>query len=327
MLATRWDAVAVELPPSLERAVDQGLDQLPKISVVVYRGLPEFLDPENQHLWYVPVDPCDGIIEALRVARGERTPTHFIDAEVEEFQARPVTIPDPHALHGLGLETWCQAVEPWLTLQERTEQDDIRERHMAARLRAIESDAGPDGKVLFLCGLAHWSGVRRHLDDGTDQLHDEEGPAPDQVTVTTVSPTSLPHVIGETPHTAWHWEQHRGGIVLEDFDPVFGLKDLLTEARGHYEAAFPDSLERATPRALQTMLSYTRKLSVRSRRLIPIHGPWRPRPRDASATTSRSASCVAPAAIHRTARSNISNPQKTNSRTPRPRNRLSRWPT
>lgn len=269
MLATRWDAVAVELPPSLERAVDQGLDQLPKISVVVYRGLPEFLDPENQHLWYVPVDPCDGIIEALRVARGERTPTHFIDAEVEEFQARPVTIPDPHALHGLGLETWCQAVEPWLTLQERTEQDDIRERHMAARLRAIESDAGPDGKVLFLCGLAHWSGVRRHLDDGTDQLHDEEGPAPDQVTVTTVSPTSLPHVIGETPHTAWHWEQHRGGIVLEDFDPVFGLKDLLTEARGHYEAAFPDSLERATPRALQTMLSYTRKLSVRSRRLIP----------------------------------------------------------
>ena len=103
MLATRWDAVAVELPPSLERAVDQGLDQLPKISVVVYRGLPEFLDPENQHLWYVPVDPCDGIIEALRVARGERTPTHFIDAEVEEFQARPVTIPDPHALHGLGL--------------------------------------------------------------------------------------------------------------------------------------------------------------------------------------------------------------------------------
>lgn len=269
MLATRWDAIAVELPPSLESAVHQGLDLLPKISVVVYRGVPEFLDPEGLHLWYVPIDPCDGIVETLRVARGERTPVHFVDAEVDDFRARPVTISDPHALHGLGLETWYQAVQPWLTLQERTDQDEIRERHMAARLQAIQDACGPDGRVLFVCGLAHWEGVRRHLDEGTGRLHDSEGPTADQVTVTTVSPASLPHVLGETPHTAWRWEEHRAGIALEDFDAVFGLKDLLMEARAHYEAAFPDALERATPRALETMLSYTRKMCVRRRRLIP----------------------------------------------------------
>ena len=269
LLAQPWDAVAVELPPSLARSVYEALDKLPQISVVVYRDIPGFLDPEDQHLWYVPIDPCDGIVEALRITRGERTPTFFIDAEVDEFRARPVTIPDPHALHGLGLDTWYEAVQPWLTLVERTEQDDIRERHMAARLSALSQELGPDAQILVLCGLAHWAGIKRHLEDETGVLHDEERTEPEQVEVSVVNPESLPHIIGEMPHITWQWEQHRNSIALDDFDSVFGLKDLLTSAREHYAVEFPAALEKPTLRALSTMLSFTRKLAVRERRLIP----------------------------------------------------------
>ena len=57
-----------------EAAVQRTIDQLPEIGVVVYRDVPEFLDPGDRRVWYVVGDPCDGIIEALRVARGARTP-------------------------------------------------------------------------------------------------------------------------------------------------------------------------------------------------------------------------------------------------------------
>lgn len=275
MLEERWDAIAIELPPSIEAAVQRTIDLLPEIGVVVYREVPEFLDPGDRRVWYVVGDPCDGIIEALRVARGERTPVHWVDAEVSEFVDRTLPIPDCHAVHGLGVELWYDAIQPWLShaaQQEdggRTYQDDIRERHMAARLAAISEDVGPDGRILFLCGAAHWEGVRTHLEEGTGCLHDEAGPAPSEISVTTLHPSSLPLLLGETPHTTWRWEQHRGGIALEDYDQTFGLKDLLQEAREHYELAYPDALEKATPQSLQSLLSFARKLCVRGRRLIP----------------------------------------------------------
>ena len=59
LLDQRYEVLAVELPTSLERGVFIALDDLPKISVVIYRERPAFLDPDDQHVWYVPIDPCD----------------------------------------------------------------------------------------------------------------------------------------------------------------------------------------------------------------------------------------------------------------------------
>jgi len=276
MLDELWDAIAVELPESISGAVNQAIDMLPEIGVVVYREVPEFLDPDDRRVWYVVGDPCDGIIEAIRVARGERTPVHWVDADLGEFVDRRVQIPDCHAVHGLGVELWYDAIQPWLSeaaSQEgrsaRTPHDGLREEHMAKRLADLSETLGPDRRILFLCGVGHWEGVRRHLEGGTGRLHDASGPEPDQISVTPLHAASLPMLLGETPHTTWLWEQHRAGIALDDYDQTFGLKDLLQDARAHYELAYPDALEKATPQALRVMLSFIRKLCVRRRRLIP----------------------------------------------------------
>jgi hypothetical protein len=119
LLAQRYAAIAVELPPSVRAAMMDAVSRLPVVSVVLYREVPEFLDPADRHLWYVPADPCDGVVEALRIAEGERTPVHFVDAEVPGYRPAPLTLPDAHAVHGLGLEAWYAAVLPLVVLHAR----------------------------------------------------------------------------------------------------------------------------------------------------------------------------------------------------------------
>src|SRR5262245_21906620 len=102
MLSKRHAALAVELPPSLRPAVERGIDRLPRGQRVVYRewhrpaGATPWTPASEERdddveaatetrAWYVSIDPCDAIVEGLRIARGERLPIHFVDAEVEEF--------------------------------------------------------------------------------------------------------------------------------------------------------------------------------------------------------------------------------------------------
>ena len=269
LLGQRYDVLAVELPLSLQDAVLRAIDELPRISVVTYREKPAFLDPDNQHVWYVPIDPCDGIVEALRIAGRERTRIEFIDAEVEEFQPRPVNLPDAHAITPLGLEQWYRLVSSHDKGRPRTEQDRVREAHMAAHLAKLAEQIGEERQILFICGLAHWKHIREHLENGTGGLHPGCGPDPSLVAIEPVHPRSLIHVLGETPHLTGLWEEHRGSWVPGSFEPVVALKKLLLDTRARYQEEYPEHLEKATPQGLRTLLIYLRKLVVSAGRLMP----------------------------------------------------------
>jgi hypothetical protein len=294
MLAKRHAAIAVELPPSLENAVRAGIERLPRIHAAVYHG---FRPPDQDEAgwredpaptredddggedvaaatglqsWYVPIDPCDAVIEALRIARGERVPAWFVDAEVEDFAGRRFVVPDPHALLTLGVDEYYGAALPNLRREHPpTSEDQLRERHMAARLAAIARACEGRGDVLFLCGMAHWERIRGHLVGGGGLLHEGSAPAPEDVALVRVHPASLPHVLGEIPWVAWSWERHRASIDLSRHDAILAIKELLLEARASYAREEPDSLERATPSALATLLDYLRKLVVGRGRLAP----------------------------------------------------------
>ncbi|MEE8143182.1 MAG: hypothetical protein V3T77_08780 [Planctomycetota bacterium] len=266
LLEHRYDAIAVELPPSLQEAMDDALQRLPTASVILYREQPEFLAPEAP-CYYVPVQPADAIIEALRIARGERIPATFIDAEVEDFRAQPVQLPDPHALHTLGLEEYFRACLPALEMQIRTEQDRLREAHMVARLRELLIQHR--GRILCLCGMAHWQPLRGVLLKGGGRLYPGTGIPPEQMTVFPAHPRQLSFLMGEMPFAAARFERHRSGFELEDHDPVRAIKELLIGARSLHRKRYPGSLERLQPQELRTVLEFARKMTVRKGLLIP----------------------------------------------------------
>ena len=183
---------------------------------------------------------------------------------VDEFLP---TVPDPHAVGGLGLAQYCGACTPALMRHLRSDQDALREAHMAAELRALL--ARVTGRVLFLCGMAHWLPVRAHLERGDGALHDSVGVPAEQVQIVRASARSIPRWMGDLPYLVECYERHRAGFELDDYDPVHALRRLLLVARERFLRRFPGSLEEPDPPALRTVLDYARRMMVRRRLLIP----------------------------------------------------------
>lgn len=273
LLDEDYVAVAVELPPSLGRAWESALDQLPMVSVITYQSAPRFVD-ESQSVGYVPVQPGDAIVEASRIARGERMPLFLVDAEIEAYHGAPVILPDPHCLRGLGAELYYQACSPIVRRHPRRAEDDIREAHMAARLLEVrrllvESGHDPEGRILFICGMAHWEGVLRHLRDRSGALHAGEPIAEELTAVHVAHPRSVSHVTGDLPYLVGRYELYRSGFNLDPYDPVLPLKELFFAARRLLEREDSGSLERPDAPRLRTLLDYLRKLVVRRGQLLP----------------------------------------------------------
>src|SRR5215204_5609796 len=64
------DCLAVPLPPSFRDDVEEAISRLPVVSCVVQRDAAVAEDREPGFS-YVPIDPCQGVIAALRLAMGE----------------------------------------------------------------------------------------------------------------------------------------------------------------------------------------------------------------------------------------------------------------
>ena len=74
LLNRPYECVAVPLPPSFQDEVEAAVEQLPAISVVVQVDAETDDDDAEREMGfsYVPIDPCQGVIAALRTAIGER---------------------------------------------------------------------------------------------------------------------------------------------------------------------------------------------------------------------------------------------------------------
>src|SRR6476646_9236225 len=135
LLNRSYDCVAVPLPPSFQEDVEAAIERLPEISVVAQLDA----DPDDaaHGFSYVPIDPCQGVIAALRVAIGERIPRAFIDLETQHFQVLTTSLPDPYALKRVPVEKFSAAVLPSLP-RLPAGQPTERVVAMVNRLRELE---------------------------------------------------------------------------------------------------------------------------------------------------------------------------------------------
>ena len=107
-LADRYQCVAVELPPSLGTIVLEAVTHLPLITTVVYR------EHSGEHC-YIPVEPGEGIIEALRLAVQERVVAEFVDMEMEICPSDAPVLPDEYAIQQVGLEKYYRNIQAFLS--------------------------------------------------------------------------------------------------------------------------------------------------------------------------------------------------------------------
>ena len=261
MLERKFDCLAVPLPPSFQDEVEDAIDHLPEISVVAQ--LDADPDDETVGFSYVPIDPCQGVIAALRLAIGERIAREFVDMETPRFIAKASVYPDPYALKRVSAEGFAAAVLPTIPPPSHR-QHKARVVAMAARLKQLEEKYE---SIFFVCSLNDWPWIRDAYQSSLEPEEPESFFSPIQ-TFPGV-PASLIFVLGELPFITGLYE--RGRTKLEDDGnlSVDGVKELVLTTRDVLRKKHPKIAQRITPQLLSIYFRYVRNLSLVNSRLTP----------------------------------------------------------
>lgn len=286
LLEHQFDCVAVPLPESFRHAVEEGVLDLPKPSIVIQRPLPTFesvYDHDHDHeneddeeeapdeipFSYVPIDPCQGVIMAIRAAMGEHIPRAFIDLETNHFQPFSSVMPDPYAVRHVKVEKFAAAVLPSIP---RPSDEHTRERiaHMAARLAELNQR---HQQTLLITSVLEWPWIReayRLLREGRGREldtfeHDNVEPAQ----IYPVDPRTLLFLFGEIPFITSLYERARAELEDDENLQIDGVKELLIAGKEHYVAEFGNRARNVPPLLLSKCLKYIRNLSLMNRRMTP----------------------------------------------------------
>ena len=302
LLRMEPDCIALPLPESFRKDVEEGVLDLPAVSIVaakerIFTGemnaswdrafedeeydLPSEEDEEypprseeDSPAWeeetadtinFVPIDPCQPVIAALRTAMEERIPRAWVDIEVASFHPETNILPDPYALKKVPAEAFAAAL---LTAAPRPvpgSQREDRLRWMAARLRGLEEEGYK--KIAFVCPALDWPWVRQaYLDEAPPPDTGAAPPAPKRYPVESAT---LAFILGELPFITALYEKCREELRTDRNLSIDGVKELILEARSEWLREYKPALNWITPQRIQIFLQYVRNLTLQSRRLTP----------------------------------------------------------
>lgn len=198
------DAVAVELPRSIQSVVESGVRRLPELSVVLYEN-------EKAETMYLPIEPTDPLAEAVRSALEAAVPVYFVDPDLDTYPAHRDYVPDTYAAHRVGLQAYYDMVVRQVFSGSKKGGADLRrEAGMAYRLQKLSAT---HDRILFVCGLVHLEGVRRAF--FRPQAEPLEKTRRDGVGLFNLHPDDLPEVLSEYPFLASMYEYRRKALPPE----------------------------------------------------------------------------------------------------------------
>ncbi len=259
LLTSRWDCLAVPLPASFRHLVLDAVRQLPIVSVVSAE------EPGDESVWnYVPIDPCQPVIMALRIALEEYIPIEFIDLETSVYEPDAFLSPDPYSLKKVPLEKFCAALLPTIPPPPPRSQQEARVLHMAKELRTLQSNYK---NILCLCSLAHWPWLRDAFQNRHESPQQEAFFFP--IHSYYVQERSLVFVLGELPFITYQYERSRRELLPDENLSIDGIKELVLESRDEWLRKHEPLHNWVTPQRLQILLQYVRNQTLMNSRLTP----------------------------------------------------------
>jgi hypothetical protein len=289
MLEQSFDCVAVPLPPSFQADVERGIELLPSPTMVTQPESPHYGedwspgseyadedeesddddeveaeggDEEPAHS-YVPIDPCQPVIAALRAAMSEHIPRAFIDLETSRFEPNSAVLPDAYALKQVTPEQFAVAVLPAI---DRPQLQQVRDRivYMAAQLRRLEER---HRSILFVCSILDWPWIREAYVERQEPEaeHDEV----EETSLYQPEQRTLLFMLGELPFITGLYERARAELEDDENLSIDGVKELLLTAREDYRNELKRRARKITPNLLRQCLKYIRNLTLFERRFTP----------------------------------------------------------
>lgn len=245
------DVIAVEEPSVFLHPLREAVSRLPNISVILRETGGEAL--------YIPVDPSDSMIEAVRLAIENEVPFACVDKDVDDFPENSrYLMPDDHLLTSIGLERYYTEVLARHEFRSMGEDTQKRERFIAGNLLSL---AEKYGRVLYVGGLSHWENIKRHMAGNIPPQAEREREGP--ITIHHLHKDSLLTVLGEMPFITHVYELFRSGRE-HTFDKNDLIGRIFFEAKRAYGHTLPAN-------QLAGMMKYLRNLALIDRHIIPDH--------------------------------------------------------
>jgi hypothetical protein len=283
MLEQAFDCLAVPLPPSFQADVERGIELLPSPTIVTQPESPQFEsewspdadddddgtdlegsdDSEEPTHSYVPIDPCQPVIAALRAAASEHIPRAFIDLETARFVPNTAVLPDAYALKMVSPEQFAAALLPAI---ERPTHQQTRDRiaHMAERLHHLERK---HKTILFVCSILDWPWIREAYVE--QQESSAEDDLVEETSLYQPDPRTLLFLFGELPFITGLYERARAELEDDANLSIDGIKELLLTARQFYREDLKHRARKITPHLLRQCLKYIRNLTLFEKRFTP----------------------------------------------------------
>jgi len=265
ILAARPAVVAVELPATLEEPYLEAVRRLPQISVIFYNltaaGRSVYTsDSESEQAIYVPVEPADPFVEAIRSAQEVGAQVVFADADSSERPHLPDTYPDPYSLTSISLPEYVEAYR--LYPQARSEEAERFAAGMAWKLQG----ADPLARMLVVVSL----NLLDALLDAMEQPQAEPEPQRrEDLQLVNASPECLGEIMTEYPFLQERYEQFRLGRepVVKDSPLADRLRVQLALFREAEESYFLNTGEKMHSWQRRLLARFSRNLALTNHEL------------------------------------------------------------
>jgi hypothetical protein len=247
-------SVAIEYPPTIGEKLLEGIKRLPLLSVVYYE--------EEDHLFiYLPIEPTDGQIEAVRLAISQDLPVHFIDRDTEGYPIDRTPMPDPYSIKRIGYWRYCRSFLNEHPSPLPDPQDQLRERTMAYHLQQLNKEGK---RVLFVGGLAHFPGLLTYLDEPQVEVIGRK--SRDGVMLAHLHKESSREIMTEIPFVAALYERYRDDPRMPEPDRLKAIDLLMERARKRH---LKNSKEEVSPSQLRNFNKFVTNYALLSGFLTP----------------------------------------------------------
>jgi hypothetical protein len=267
MPAERFDAFAFALPAGLKEDALEGAEALPSVRSLVIRV-------DGAVKAYLPFDPCDAYVEALRQARQRRLPVEFL--EDNSLLERPLiqSLPDAYLAKGIGLARYHEVAKEILARQEKDDRTEHRGYVAMAALRRMEKRFG---RILLLCDFPLLERLQVLFQEGSiegmlaeSDNRDEDPAAADAIEIRSypIKTGLLYFALGEIPFFAGEMEKERLNPLADPMDYLELVKKIFVETRNQFMTG-PGEAGAVSIKKIQSALVFLRNLAVQQGRLTP----------------------------------------------------------
>ncbi len=258
LIELRPSVVAVELPSSLEKSYRAAIARMPQLSVILV-GPGSVYDGEERAN-FIPVEPCDPFVEALRTAGELGAEVVFLDPFTREESHSAVLYPSTYSAELIGMDRYVESYA--LHPPARTPALEKRAQAMAWKLQG----ADPLAQICVVVSL----NMLDVLLESMETPQEEPASSGDRASKKTselfnLHPDCLAEVTSEPPYYQQRFDELReletGGIDR----PRWQLA-LLREAESEYLVKTGDQIQ-LWQRI--TLAKFARNLALLDRELMP----------------------------------------------------------